>query len=437
MKIAVIGSGITGLSTAYYLQKNTGAEVEILEKGSEIGGLAGAFKLGDTLVEKYYHFIYTHDNYYLELIRELGLEESILWCSSKTGYYSDGVVYPFTTALDLLKFKPLSFFNRIRLGLSGVLISYYKNLDKLEQMTTEEFLVKFVGRQGWEKFWKPMLIVKFGDNYNKIPAVWIWERIASRFKSRSGGVNNEVFGYLKGSFQTLNQKLLDTFIQRGGKILLNSDVKEIVIENNAMKGVLVSNEVKKYDYVFFTASLPLFVDLCKNAPYEYIENMKKVKYDCVLIGFLVLKKELSDIYWLNVSDSECPFGGIIEHTNLVPKKLYDGRSIVYLSKYLNPDHPLYKMETGEIRELYFRHLKRILPQFNEDMVEDFYVFRNRYGQPIWPMGYSKFKPSYKTPVQGLYMANTSQIYPNDRGMNFCIKLAIDAIDTFKKEEGIK
>ena len=40
-KIAVIGAGASGLSTAYELQK-IGFNVDVYEKSSDLGGLAGA-----------------------------------------------------------------------------------------------------------------------------------------------------------------------------------------------------------------------------------------------------------------------------------------------------------------------------------------------------------------------------------------------------------
>ncbi|TYQ12809.1 UNVERIFIED_CONTAM: protoporphyrinogen oxidase [Acetivibrio alkalicellulosi] len=434
MKIAVIGSGITGLSTGYYLANKCGAKVDIYEKDSDFGGLAGSFEMGKTKIDKCYHFIYTHDKHYMELLKELGLSDLLMWKKSSMGYFYNKVIHPFTTPMDILKFKPLSFINRIRFGLSSIYIALYKDIDKLESINTEQFLIKIVGKQAWEIIYKPMLKVKFGENYNKIPAVWLWERIASRLKSRKGAGKDEVFGYIKGSFQRVNEKILDSIKEKGGDLHLNSNVSEIIIENNSCKGFIVNGERKTYDYVFCTTPLPIFVDLCKDGPKDYIEPLKRVKYDGVVILIMTLKQKFSDIYWLNISDDEIPFGGVIEHTNLFSDSDYNGKHIVYLSKYTNIKDKLFKMDEEEIKAHFFSHLNKVNKDFNECMVEDCIVFRNGFGQPIWPMEYSKFKPDFKTPIDKLYLVDTAQIYPMDRAMNYIVELSKKAVDTFRKEE---
>ena len=47
-KIAVVGSGISGLSAAYYLQKNH--QVTLIEKDSRIGGHSNTVKLNFTRI---------------------------------------------------------------------------------------------------------------------------------------------------------------------------------------------------------------------------------------------------------------------------------------------------------------------------------------------------------------------------------------------------
>jgi protoporphyrinogen oxidase len=58
----------------------------------------------------------------MELVKELNLEDSLMWIKTKMGYYCKGKSYPFATPLDIMMFKPLSFIDRIKLGC--LLLSY-------------------------------------------------------------------------------------------------------------------------------------------------------------------------------------------------------------------------------------------------------------------------------------------------------------------------
>lgn len=420
------------MSTAYYLNKYLpGAEIDLYEKGSDIGGLAGVLSIEDAFIEKYYHHLFTHDNYYLELAEELKLTDKLIWSESKVGFYHGGVRYPFTTPFDLLKFKPLSFINRIRFGLSSLFISRYKNIERLESISTEDFMIPYVGKQAWEVIWKPMLRIKFGDNYNKIPAVWIWERIVQRFKSRSNGGQKELLGYMRGSFHTLNQKLLDTIVQQGTKIHLNANIEEIVIHDDKCTGIRENLTITEYDAVVCTAALPVFINLSMNASSTYVEPLRAIEYDCALVVLMTLNKQVGDMYWLNIADNVIPFGGLIEHTNFISKDEYSGKTLLYFSKYLGINDPFLKKSDEEIISNYCEHLQEIYPDFDKSSIESYVISKDRYAQPIWPMHYSKIKPEYKTPIEGLYLANTSQIYPNDRGMNFSVKLGKEVSEVIK------
>jgi hypothetical protein len=80
------------------------------------------------------------------------------------------------------------------------------------------------------------------------------------------------------------------------------------------------------------------------------------------------------------------------------------------------------MNAGELSDLYLSHLKKINPTFGADWIEKAIVLRAEAGQPVITRNYSQRVPDHRTPLKGLYLANTLQIYPEDRGTNYSVRL---------------
>jgi hypothetical protein len=80
------------------------------------------------------------------------------------------------------------------------------------------------------------------------------------------------------------------------------------------------------------------------------------------------------------------------------------------------------MKASELFDLYLPHLKRINPALEADWIEKKIVLRAESGQPVITCGYSERIPDHRTPLKGLYLANTLQIYPEDRGTNYSVRL---------------
>ncbi|MEJ7900263.1 MAG: amine oxidase, partial [Thermomicrobiales bacterium] len=64
----------------------------------------------------------------------------------------------------------------------------------------------------------------------------------------------------------------------------------------------------------------------------------------------------------------------------------------------------------------------INPDFDRSWITNTWVYRERAAQPIIPMRYSERIPERRTPLTNLYLANTTQIYPEDRGTNYSVRL---------------
>ena len=427
MRIAVIGAGATGLPAAYDLLK-AGHQAVVYERAPFIGGHASTFDVGGERLERGYHHWFTSDTDIVELVEEIGLGHTVRWIDSTVGTLHDGDIYDFVTPLDLLRFKPLSLVDRVRLGLTTLFLQRQKNWRKYEGITAHDWLRQHGGQRVYDTFWGPMLRGKFGENYyTQVSMAWVWGKINTRVASRGKSMVREKLGYPLGSFGLVFDTLSDRIRGLGGEVHTSASVNRILIEGGRASGVEVDignagAHAEQFDAVLATTPSPVFSRLVPPLPEDYQARLDRARYMSAVLIVLVLDRPLSHVYWLNVADRSIPFVGVIEHTNLIGPEFYGGKHIVYLSNYLSTDHPLYRMEHQKLLDEYLPHLKKVNPEFELDWIEQSYHHRVDGAQPVIGVNYSDHIPGHRTPFEGVYLANTTQIYPEDRGTNYSVRM---------------
>ena len=133
-KLTIIGGGMTGLAAAYLAAKQ-GKEVTIIEGSPKIGGLLNTFKINGGRLEHYYHHFFTQDAELHWLLKELGITDRTFYKKTTMGVFREGKIYDFNGPVDLLKFKPVGFIDKIRFGLISLL---FNNLHQSKR-TSESF----------------------------------------------------------------------------------------------------------------------------------------------------------------------------------------------------------------------------------------------------------------------------------------------------------
>jgi protoporphyrinogen oxidase len=411
-RIGIIGGGIMGISLGYFLSKQ-GVPVTIYEASPVLGGLAGPIVLEDgTAVDRFYHAILSSDRHLGELCKELGIADQLRFKETKTGFYYQNRIHPMNNIVEFLKFPPLGWIDRFRLGLTVLAAQFIKDWKTLESISVQSWLLKWSGQTTFQNIWRPMLKAKFDGGFENVPATWMWSRLVRMKSTREGANQKEMAGHLIGGYITLIKAMKEKILAAGGEILLKTPVNEIVIENGKATGIRLANgEVVKYGKVVCTLQTPIFQRLIPNADMKYHEFLGRTEYLGIIAPLLVLDRPLSGRWTLNITDDRFPFTGVIETTAYIDPKYVGGYHLVYLPKYTAPGSPWQQKTDDEIKKIWLENLRAMFPDFDESWVQYFLIHRERYVEPLHKINETDFVPEVKTPVENLYLTTTAQIYP--------------------------
>lgn len=426
MRIGIIGGGAAGLAAAYELTSR-GHYAEVFEQAPFLGGQASTFPVGGGQLERGYHHLFVSDTDIVDLIQEIGLEHRMAWLESRVGLYHSGRIWPFSTPIDLLRFTPLTLMQRLRVGLWTFILQKTRNWRKLEGISARDWIVAHMGQRAYEVIWEPLLRGKFGEYYDQISMTWLWGKIYLRVASRGKSLQKERLGYPMGSFGEVFDQLARRIEQQGGKVHTRAGVEGITVENGVATGLKVSIEGSgahelAFDGVIATTPSYILPRLVPSLPGEYLERLTAARYLSAVLVILVLNRPLSTMYWMSIADRDLPFVGVIEHTNMIDRSLYGDNHIVYVTNYLSRQSELYQMTREELLAAYMPHLKKINPGFDESWIVEYHYHKVDGAQPIIGLNYSRLIPDHHTPVKNLYLANTTQIYPEDRGTNYSVRM---------------
>jgi protoporphyrinogen oxidase len=251
--------------------------------------------------------------------------------------------------------------------------------------------------------------------------VWLWGKIYLRFASRKGGGSKESLGYLEGSFRRYYMALADLIESCGGVIRLDTPVDRIEVADGAVRGIVASGELHEFDQVLMTTPNIITKRIAPDLPADYMAILDRVQYQWASCLVLALDRPLSDMYWVSVAD-DLAFVACVEHTNFMKPEDYGGNHLVYLSNYASPGDPVLRMDADQVLAEYLAGLRVINPDFDVSWVREKWFFTDPGGQPVIGVNYSQSIPDMRTGIAGLYLANTTQVYPEDRGQNYSLRL---------------
>lgn len=410
-RVAVLGAGPMGLAVAYQLARD-GHHPVVFEADDRVGGMTAAFDFSGLSIERYYHFHCISDHAFLKVLDELGLAGQMRWVETKMGYWYQNQLQPWGNPIALLKFRGLSFVAKFRYGLHAFLSTKRNDWKPLDHVEATGWIQRWVGKEAYDVLWRKLFDYKFYNYTDNLSAAWIWSRIRRIGRSRYS-LFREKLGYLEGGSETLLQAMRVKIQANGGEIRLQSPVTRVLIEEGKIRGLDVGGRVEEFDKVISTIPLPYVPKVMPDLPPHILEQFKAVKNIAVVCVIAKLRKAVTENFWLNTNDPEMDIPGLVEYTNLRPLDHH----IVYVPFYIPGEHPKFSEPDQNFLDKVRTYLKKINPSLTDEDFIDIRASRYRYAQPICDPGYLDNLPPVALPIKGLWVADTSYYYPEDRGIS--------------------
>lgn len=423
-RIAVLGAGPMGLAVAYQLARDGHMPV-LFEADDRVGGMTAAFDFSGLKIERYYHFHCISDHAFLQVLDELGLADRMRWVETKMGYWYRDEVQPWGNPVALLKFRGLSMVAKFRYGLHAFLSTKRDDWRPLDRIEATGWIRRWVGEEAWEVLWRRLFEYKFYERSNELSAAWIWSRVRRIGRSRYS-LFREKLGYLEGGSDTLLSALRDDILRHGGMIRLSTPVKRVAISEGEVRGIETRDGYEPFDKVVSTVPLPFVSRLMPELPAEIRSRYDSISNVAVVCVIAKLRKRVTENFWLNTNDPEMDIPGLVEYTNLRPLDQH----VVYVPFYMPGEHPKYAEPDEAFLDRVRRYVKKINPTITDADFIDMRASRYRYAQPVCGPGHLDRLPPVALPVKGLWVADTSYYYPEDRGISESIafgrNMAIEA-----------
>ncbi|HLD69564.1 MAG TPA: protoporphyrinogen oxidase, partial [Candidatus Omnitrophota bacterium] len=310
--IIIIGGGISGLSVLHFIKKKyakqTGVSIQLLEKNSQPGGTIKTIVHSQGLFECGPNGFLDSKETTLQLIREIGLESSLTASNpqaKKRFLLIKNQLHEIPTGLaGLLKFKPLPFFDKLRLPLE-IFVSRGDNPDE----SVYDFGVRRFGENFANIFLDPLVSGIYAGDVKKLhfksvfPKIFELEQkhgslLKGFFRSRRGDEkvpSSEAATPLGAgrlvSFPQGMAQLIDRLFQTyKNSILLNQDVQMITQIQDRF--VIHANErVIHADEIFVCVPAHSAAVLLNDSYPALAAELNKISYVPVAVVGLIYRRD--------------------------------------------------------------------------------------------------------------------------------------------------
>jgi protoporphyrinogen oxidase len=414
------------MAAAWSLARAGVRDVTIVERGPELGGLAGTFRRGAHFYPLGYHHILHHDRTLLYVLDRIGALPTVRWRRIRMFFHLDGRMYDLAHPVDFLRF-PMSLPDKLRFA--GLMLRCFGKEDWSDWMGrhAEELVDRWAGAGVREAMFERLTQLKFRLTCREVSAAWLGTRLYYREGSAP-------LGYIPGANWTkvLCDGITGALQSSGVRLLTSCEVAGLEVSADRAAGVrLADGRVLPAGIVVSTVPTEIYRRL---VPGDTSPELGAIAYTAMISTVVACRQTIApDFYWMNLASLSQHACGIFLLDSLNPTIGGPGERCVNFVTHL----------PSRTDPFFARSDEEILTAYGSD-------FRSIFGfdlEPIWthvarvPMYSPIFVRSYRNPpvrstsLANVYFAGNYRTFPSVASTGTAMESGFETAEAILRDAG--
>lgn len=327
IKNLIIGAGITGLSTAYHLEKLGKKDYLVVERANNCGGLCASVEQDGFIFDYSGHVIHTQKSYTRDLLKKLlGKNTNLVKRYAWIYLQNTMVPFPFQANLSYLPEEIVSE------CVSALITASKKKKKKTNNF--KEWCLSVYGEGICKYFMLPYNEKLWQMNADELSTTWCGTFLpktnledivkGAYFKQRAAFGYNAIFFYPKEGGA---QALPDAFAKKIKNIMLGTEIT--AVDLSAKKAYTKDMEIE-FETLINTSPLKTFVPMCKGLNKRYTKTAQQLSSNVVYVLNIGIDRVIENTSWIYFPESKFPFYRAGVQSSFSPKTAPKNCSSLYI-----------------------------------------------------------------------------------------------------------
>ena len=424
-RIVVLGGGLSGASTAWALARAGCRNVAIVERATQLGGLAGSFEVEGHSYPLGYHHILDRDRTLRRFLEAIGATSRIRWRRIRMLFETESGVFDLARPLDFLRF-PLGASDKMRFA--RLMLRAFRKHDWSDWLgrSARELVDAWGSPAVRRALFEPLTRLKFDLPCDEVSAAWLGARLHFREGSSPLGYIPDV-----NWTKVLCDGVTDLVREAGVQVRSGTSVTRLEVERGRVAAAVLDFGERLEADIFVSTVPP--ETLRTWLPDERTPSLSSIRYTALISLVCSSRQALPrDFYWLNLGSLRHAACGLFVLTSLNPSLGPAGETCLnFVSHLASTADPRFSLTDAELLAAYARDFRSL---FALSLEPRWYrVNRIRMYSPVFDRSYENPPPRSAT-FANLYLAGNYRTFPSVASTGTALGSGLETASVILRDE---